>query len=150
MHLIGILTKLKPLHISQLQPLKQIYRWYKQKLNMNTIYFRHQIADNQFLVHFRYINQGYGIDRIFNLMRSENEKVDVCLERIRANVEKEFVKKLKKQEKKKKKSTKKGDPLDDNEKRESSLVRVCFQMCLFHHRQCNKFVCILLCRCQLK
>lgn len=70
---------------------------------MNTIYFRHQNDEKQFLVNFRYINQGFGIDRVFNLMRSESEKIDVCLDRIRTNVEKEFGKKMRKQKKKAKK-----------------------------------------------
>lgn len=112
----GILTKLRIVSC-----LKQTVRSYKQKLNMNTIYFRHQNEEKQFQINFRYINQGFGIDRDFNFIRSENEKIDVCLERIRTNVEKEFVKKLKKE---KKKSAKKTAQLTSNEKpEESQLVR---------------------------
>lgn len=87
---------------------------------MNTIYFRHQNEEKQFQINFRYINKGYEIDRVFNFIRSENEKVDVCLERIRANVQKEFVKKFKKG---KKKSAKKGtQPNSDEEPEDSQLV----------------------------
>lgn len=86
---------------------------------MNTIYFRHQNEEKQFQINFRYINQGFGIDRIFNFIRSENEKVDVCLERIRTNVEKEFIKKIKKE---KKKSSKKSAQLNDNEEQEKSQL----------------------------
>lgn len=78
---------------------------------MNTIYFRHQNEEKQFQVNFRYINQGFGIDRVFNFVRKENEKIDVCLTRIQTNVEKEFLKKLRKQ---KKKAAKKGNDQEDS------------------------------------
>lgn len=77
---------------------------------MNTIYFRYQNEEKQFQINFRYINQGFGIDRVFNFVRSESEKIDVCLARIQMNVEKEFLKKLKKQ---KKKAAKKGNEQED-------------------------------------
>lgn len=116
---IGILTK----QLRLVPCLQLSYRSYKQKFNMNTIYFRHQDAEKQFQINFRYVNRGFGIDRVFNFIRSENEKVNSCLERIRTNVEKEFAKKIKKQ---KKKSSKKGAAANADEQDDTSLVRYKF------------------------
>lgn len=81
----------------QIQTCRTLKPTFNPVLKMNTIYFRHQDETKQFLINFRYVNPGYGIDRVFNLMRSESERVDSCLERIRGNLEKEFVKKNRKQ-----------------------------------------------------
>lgn len=96
MTLSSILTKLRVVPC-----LQQIYRRSHIEYKMNTIYFRHQTENKKVQVNFRYVNHGLGIDRVFNFNRSENEKIDVCLERIQINVQKEFMKKFKKQKNKK-------------------------------------------------
>lgn len=90
---------------------------------MNTIYFRHQIEDKRFQISFRYINEGFGIDRSFNLLRNDTENVDSCLDRIRANVEKEFVKKMKKNkkdQKKRQKNVKETESQQNSEEQQDS------------------------------
>lgn len=112
----SILTKFRTFRY----PCLQAYRTYSTKVifDMNTVYFRHQNEEKQFQINFRYTNQGFGIDRVFNFVRSESEKIDTCLERIRTNVEKEFSKKCRKPKKKLIKGS------DANEKQEPPTV--CF------------------------
>lgn len=72
---------------------------------MNIAYFK--AIDDRCNITFRYINKDLKVDRVFNFSRDLNEKVDVCLERIKTNVEKELNKKSKQavKAKKKQKST---------------------------------------------
>lgn len=124
MSLFGILTKLQLANRVN-SCLKQTKRAFKQKpqnckqnLNMNIIYFRHKSEEKKIEVNFRYINKAFGIDRVFNLSRNEDEKIEVCLGRVQTNVSKELGKKFKKQ---KKKAVKKGTVNEDDED-ESQLV----------------------------
>lgn len=117
---LGVLTKFRALTWLQ----RQTFSSLQPKLSMNTVYFRHQTEEKQFQINFRYVNEGFGIDRKFNLLRNENEKVDVCLERIRTNVEKEFTKRMKKHKKKPKKGKETDDQLCNEEPQDSTLVSV--------------------------
>lgn len=74
---------------------------------MNIAYFK--TIDDRCNISFRYVNKGFNVDRIFNFSRSLSENVDICLERIRTNVEKEVSKKIKNKTSKKKK----GKPVEE-------------------------------------
>uniref|UniRef100_A0A336MZW3 CSON003646 protein n=1 Tax=Culicoides sonorensis TaxID=179676 RepID=A0A336MZW3_CULSO len=69
--------------------------------DMNKAYFK-RAPENRCSITFRYINETFKIDRVFNFNRDLNEKVEVCLDRIKNNVEKELTKKLNKKKKKSK------------------------------------------------
>lgn len=128
----GVLTKFRALSCLHLRTFSSV----QPKLSMNTIYFRHQSDEKQFQVMFRYINEGFGIDRHFNLLRNEAETVDVCLKRIGNNLEKEFMKKIKKQNKKQNKKQKKnkvtGSQQNDEKTQDSALV------CLRKDSHCSR------------
>lgn len=47
-------------------------------------------------INFHYKDDDTGLDRAFNLMRCVSEPVDTCLDRIRANIEKEVEKRNRK------------------------------------------------------
>lgn len=116
MCLFGMLTKFRIVH-----PIIQQTQRYSNKnilFHMNTVYFRHQYAEKQFQINFRYTNRGFGIDRTFNFVRNEDEKIDICLERIRTNLQKEFSKKVRKLKPKKKGKTE----LNSKEKPEEETV----------------------------
>lgn len=85
---------------------------------MNTVYFRHENAEQKIQINFRYTNKRLGIDRAFNFVRNEDEKIEICLDRIRTNLQKEFTKKTRKAKSKKKGSTE----LNSNEKQEQPTV----------------------------
>lgn len=68
---------------------------------MNNAYFRYNEEENQLAINFRYINPEFKIDRDFNFCRNPSENIDLCLERMRNNLEKEFSKKTKKKNNKK-------------------------------------------------
>ncbi|CAG9803412.1 unnamed protein product [Chironomus riparius] len=72
-------------------------------LDMNQVYFKHDKADAKMLISFRYVKQVTEtkiLDRNFNFVRSINESVDVALNRIRSNLQKEVTVKSKKKNKK--------------------------------------------------
>lgn len=68
---------------------------------MNNAYFRYNEEENQLSINFRYQNPEFKIDRDFNFCRNPSENIDLCLERMKNNLEKEFSKKSKKKNKKK-------------------------------------------------
>jgi hypothetical protein len=72
---------------------------------MNNIAYFKQLPNDDQTVHitFRLKNNEYQVDRIFNFSRKLDESIDVSIERIKTNVEKEFNKKLNKLKKSKKK-----------------------------------------------
>lgn len=72
---------------------------------MHKAYFKRAPDDNRCNITFRFTNETHKIDRIFNFSRDLNEKVEVCLDRIKTNVEKEFNKKVNKKKKKGKTAT---------------------------------------------
>lgn len=69
---------------------------------MNNAYFRYSEEENQLSINFRYQNPEFKIDRDFNFCRNPSENIDLCLERMKNNLEKEFSKKSKKKNNKKK------------------------------------------------
>jgi hypothetical protein len=71
-------------------------------LAMNEAYFKVLEAEQKIAISFRFVQEvdTKRIDRVFNFSRDLNENVDVGLNRIRGNLEKEFVKKTKKKSKK--------------------------------------------------
>lgn len=69
--------------------------------DMNKAYFK-RAPDNRCNITFRYKNEPHKIDRVFNFSRDMNEKILVCLDRIKTNVEKELNKKVNKKKKKSK------------------------------------------------
>lgn len=72
----------------------------KQFYKMSTAYFRHETEQNQFQITFRLLNDQFKIDRTFNFSRYITENITTCMDRIKTNVEKEFVKKTKKKKSK--------------------------------------------------
>lgn len=117
----GVLTKVRV--VTSLQ--HRTFRSFNSILNMNTIYFRHQCEDKKFEINFRYVNEGFRIDKNFNFLRSETERVEDCLRRIGFNVEKEFGKKTKKNKKKPKKTkeTDEEQPNNDKQQDSNSVIR---------------------------
>lgn len=71
-------------------------------LKMNEAYFKHLEEDQKIAISFRFVHDidAKRIDRIFNFVRDLSENVDVGLNRIKNNLEKEFTKKNKKKTKK--------------------------------------------------
>lgn len=66
-------------------------------LKMNEVYFKHLVDEGKMAISFRYvqdINQRK-VDRVFNFVRDVTENVEVSLNRIRNNLEKELTKKSK-------------------------------------------------------
>lgn len=68
---------------------------------MNEAYFKH-VNDGKLLIQFRFVQDvdAKRIDRVFNFARDLTENVDLTMNRIRTNLEKEFTKKLKRKSKK--------------------------------------------------
>lgn len=73
-----------------------------KRLAMNEAYFKHLESEQKINITFRFVQdvEAKKIDRIFNFSRDLNENLDVGLNRIKSNLEKEFVKKTKKKSKK--------------------------------------------------
>lgn len=69
-------------------------------MNMDKVYFRHDPSSEDLHISFRYANPELNIDKEFNFCRKIDEKLEVTLNRIRGNIEKEFNKKLRKGKKK--------------------------------------------------
>lgn len=69
---------------------------------MNEAYFKHMEDDGKLAISFRFVQDvdAKKIDRVFNFVRDLSENVEVTLNRIRTNLEKEFTKKQKKKSKK--------------------------------------------------
>lgn len=63
---------------------------------MDIAYFRNHPEDGQMYINFHYKDEDTGLDRAFNLMRSVTEPVDICLDRIRVNIGKEYEKRNRK------------------------------------------------------
>lgn len=68
---------------------------------MNEAYFKH-MSEGKLAITFRFVQDidAKRIDKVFNFVRDLNENVDLSLNRIRTNLEKELNKKLKKKSKK--------------------------------------------------
>lgn len=76
---------------------RQLSKYFcKTKYKMNVVYLRHQPNDQQFQINFQYKNQDLDIDRVFNFSRNVQETIQACTDRIRTNMEKEFLKKFRK------------------------------------------------------
>lgn len=72
-------------------------------LRMNEAYFKHLQDEGKIAISFRYIqdiNENKRLDRVFNFVRDVTENIEVSLNRIRSNLEKELTKKSKKKVKK--------------------------------------------------
>lgn len=69
---------------------------------MNEAYFKHLQTEQKIAISFRFVSEfeGKKIDRIFNFSRDIEENIDITLNRIKSNVEKEFAKKTKRKSKK--------------------------------------------------
>lgn len=67
---------------------------------MDKVYLRKDPDSQELHISFRYANEELKIDRDFNFCRKIDEKIEAALNRIRGNIEKELVKKLKKGKKK--------------------------------------------------
>ena len=69
---------------------------------MNEAYFKHMVDEQKIAISFRFVHEleTKKIDRVFNFVRDVNESVEVSLNRIKNNLEKEFIKKQKKKPKK--------------------------------------------------
>ena len=68
---------------------------------MNEAYFKHLELEQKIAISFRFVQEigNKKVDRIFNFSRDLSENIDVGLNRIKGNLEKEFVKKTKKKSK---------------------------------------------------
>ena len=68
---------------------------------MNEAYFKHLETEQKIAISFRFVQEvgNKKVDRIFNFSRDLSENIDVGLNRIKGNLEKEFVKKTKKKSK---------------------------------------------------
>ncbi|XP_052893057.1 2',5'-phosphodiesterase 12 [Anopheles moucheti] len=73
----------------------------KQRFAMRTAYFKQLPGEEQCQISFHLLLDQYKIDKVFNFNRSLTEQIDNSLDRIRANVEKEFQKKNKRKKVKK-------------------------------------------------
>lgn len=72
-------------------------------LMMNEAYFKHLVDEEKIAISFRFVqtsSDNRKVDRVFNFVRDLSENVDVSLNRIRNNLEKELTKKQKKKSKK--------------------------------------------------
>ena len=71
-------------------------------LKMNEAYFKHLVDEQKIAISFRFVQEveTRRIDRVFNFVRDLNENIEVSLNRIKNNLEKEFSKKVKKKAKK--------------------------------------------------
>lgn len=90
---------------------------------MNEAYFKHLEDEQKIAISFRFVQDldAKKIDRVFNFVRDLKEDVDVGLNRIKNNLEKEFTKKTKKKSKKNQASSECAE-----ENSEISLVRLNF------------------------
>ncbi|XP_050077298.1 2',5'-phosphodiesterase 12 [Anopheles maculipalpis] len=73
----------------------------KHRFAMRTAYFKQLPGEEQCQISFHLLLDQYKIDKVFNFNRSLTEQIDSSLDRIRANVEKEFQKKNKRKKVKK-------------------------------------------------
>lgn len=72
------------------------------KNEMNTAYFSHLPNENFFHITFYLKNENFGINRQFNFKRQLTECVNVCIDRMSVNVQKDICKKNKTKFRKKK------------------------------------------------
>jgi hypothetical protein len=75
----------------------------KRKVSdMNLAYFKHDCKECKMLISFRYVAEigEKKLDRNFNFARNDEEKVEVALNRIKSNLEKELKAKSKKKKNK--------------------------------------------------
>ncbi|CRK87609.1 CLUMA_CG001405, isoform A, partial [Clunio marinus] len=75
-----------------------------KSLTMNEVYFKHLVEEQKIAISFRFVQtiNSFKIDRIFNFVRDLTENIDVSLNRIKNNVEREVTKKISKKKKKSK------------------------------------------------
>lgn len=74
-----------------------------KKLIMNEAYFKHLVDEKKIAISFRFVqtsSDNKKVDRVFNFVRDLSENVEVSLNRIKNNLEKELTKKQKKKTKK--------------------------------------------------
>lgn len=72
-------------------------------LMMNAVYLKHVKDEGKINISFRFvqkIDENKNVDRIFNFCRDLTEPIDVCMNRIKNNVEKAMLKEIKKKQKK--------------------------------------------------
>uniref|UniRef100_A0A2M3Z9Z6 2',5'-phosphodiesterase 12 n=1 Tax=Anopheles braziliensis TaxID=58242 RepID=A0A2M3Z9Z6_9DIPT len=62
---------------------------------MHTAYFKHLPGESHCQIRFHLVAAQHRIDKVFNFNRSADEPLEVCLERMRCNIEKELTKKSK-------------------------------------------------------
>lgn len=88
-------------------------------LRMNEAYFKHLVDDRKIAISFRFVQDldAKKLDRIFNFVRDIDEDVSVSMNRIKNNLEKELLKKVKK-------GKKKQPTVDETELHESLQVRL--------------------------
>lgn len=69
---------------------------------MNEAYFKHLVDEQKIAISFRFVRDvdAKRVDRVFNFVRDMNEDIEVSLNRIKNNIEKELTKKSKKSKKK--------------------------------------------------
>lgn len=76
---------------------------HKVLYRMSNAYFRYNKDENQLIINLRYRNPDIKIDRDFNFCRNPSENIELFLERMKNNLEKEISKKLKPKKKKQEK-----------------------------------------------
>lgn len=97
---------------------KHLFSWQKSKkfnyrlinfdrknklIKMHEAYVKHLVDDGKIAISFRFIHdidETKKVDRVFNFVRDLSENVDVSLNRIKNNLEKELTKKVKQKKKK--------------------------------------------------
>lgn len=81
---------------------------------MNEAYFKHLEEEKKVSIHFRFIQdiENKKIDRVFNFVRDVDENIEVSLNRIKNNLEKELTKKMKPKRNKKNQPAEEAQPED--------------------------------------
>lgn len=86
-------------------------------LKMNEAYFKHLPEEGKIAISFRFVQElgeAKKFDRVFNFVRDLNENVDVSLNRIKSNLEKELTKKMKPKGKRKKPEEGQVEPIPES------------------------------------
>lgn len=89
-------------------------------MRMNETYFKHLEEERKISIHFRFVQEieNKKIDRVFNFVRDVDEKIEVSLNRIKNNLEKELAKKMKP------KKNKKNQPAEETPTTEALQVKI--------------------------
>uniref|UniRef100_A0A2M4CRH8 2',5'-phosphodiesterase 12 n=1 Tax=Anopheles darlingi TaxID=43151 RepID=A0A2M4CRH8_ANODA len=90
---------------------------------MHTAYFKHLPGDSHCQIRFHLVAAQHRLDKVFNFNRSIDESVEVCLERMRCNIEKELTKKNKRKASKKEAAACSPAPSDDGKQVVAADVR---------------------------